>query len=224
MNIIAFDTASEYLDIALSVKQEIFIQYKEIGLKHSEYLIPNINELCDRASIKIQDIDLIICTRGPGSFTGLRIGMAAAKGIAYGLQIPLISVPTLDVYAEIIKEELQASEKSGIIIPVIDAKKQRFYCALYSETVRKSNFLDIAAIDLFDTYLQDYQDIYFSGPDAGLLVTRLRAARPEIDNKKFSIYPVGPISVKLLEVGLHHFQKNGPDSVTQGPLYLRSST
>jgi len=224
LNVIAFDTASEYLDIALSNEHEVIVSYKKIGLKHSEFLIPNINELCNKAHIIIQNIDLIICTRGPGSFTGLRVGMSAAKGLAYGLQIPLVSVPTLDVYADLTQSKEALNEKSSITIPVIDARKQRFYCALYSGNLKISNFLDIAAVDLFDTYLQNYQEIHFSGPDAELLIAILRAARPEIDNKNLSIHPAGSIAAKLLDMGLQCLEKNGPDSVTQGPLYLRSST
>ena len=102
MNAIAFDTASEFLDIALLVDDRITLQYKEIGLKHSEYLITSVIDLCSKAHTTLREIDLIICTRGPGSFTGLRIGMSAAKGLAYGLQIPIVSVPTLDVYEDYI--------------------------------------------------------------------------------------------------------------------------
>jgi len=224
LNIIAFDTASEYLDIALSIDHKFFVQYKKIGLNHSEYLIPNINELCDTAHIKIQNMDLIICTRGPGSFTGLRVGMSAAKGLAYGLQKPLVSVPTLDVYADVTLEKQEASENTSVTIPVIDARKKRFYCALYSGNVKISDPLDIAAEDLFDTYLRNYQTIYFSGPDAELLIANLRATRPEINNFHLSVQPVGSIAEKLLNMGIQYFAEYGSDSATQGPLYIRSST
>jgi len=225
VKVIAFDTASEYLDIALSIDQKVFIQYKEIGLKHSEYLIPNINELCDKAHIKIQDIDLIVCTRGPGSFTGLRVGMSAAKGIAYGIQAPLVSIPTLDVYADISQREQGAkTSHASIIIPVIDARKKRFYCALYSGNTKISDYLDISAEDLFDTHLLNYQDIHFSGPDAKLLIEILQNSRPKMNLINYFVHPVEPIAAKLLHMGIHEFEKNGSDANTQGPLYLRSST
>jgi tRNA threonylcarbamoyladenosine biosynthesis protein TsaB len=224
LNVIAFDTASEYLDIALSIDHNVFVLYKEIGLKHSEYLIPNIKKLCDKADIKIQDIDLIICTRGPGSFTGLRVGMSAAKGLAYGLQIPLVSVPTLDVYTGLTQEKQRAGEKPIVTIPVIDARKKRFYCALYSDNVKISDYLDIAAEDLFDTYLLNYQEIHFTGPDAELLITNLRAVRPEFDSISLSFQPRESISEKLLKIGIKHFKENGSDPAEQGPLYIRSST
>ncbi len=224
MNVIAFDTASEYLDIALRIDNKTFSQYKKIGLKHSESLIPNINELCSSADFNIRDLDLILCTRGPGSFTGLRVGMSTAKGLASGLQKPLVSIPTLDVYANSILEYDWAGENSNVIIPVIDARKKRFYCAFYSGNVKISDSLDISAEDLYDSYLTNYTKMLFSGPDAELLIKILLTARPEMNTLQFSVHPTGAISEILLNMGIKYFEKYGSDTAAQGPLYIRSST
>ncbi len=82
MNILAFDTASSLLNIALSTDRGFFEINHSIGLTHSEHLLPSVDYLLKTAGSTASELDLIICTRGPGSFTGLRIGMATAKGMA----------------------------------------------------------------------------------------------------------------------------------------------
>ncbi|MBC8554469.1 MAG: hypothetical protein H8D23_33065, partial [Candidatus Brocadiales bacterium] len=142
----------------------------------------------------------------------------------YGLQKPLVCVPTLDVYANCISKKELTDENSSVVIPVIDARKKRFYCALYSGNVKISDSLDISAEDLFDIHILKSMNIYFSGPDAEILIRILRETRPEIHTMHFSVHPAESISEKLLNMGIQYFENNGPDSVTQGPIYIRNST
>ena len=131
MNILAFDTATQKLAAALKINSEIFTITADQGFKHSEKLLPAIEKLFEISGSKIDDIDLIGCTRGPGSFTGLRIGMSTATGLSLGKNIPLVSVPTLDYYS------YSLDSFDGAVLPVIDARKNRFYTAVYHKGEKK---------------------------------------------------------------------------------------
>ncbi|MDR1248924.1 MAG: tRNA (adenosine(37)-N6)-threonylcarbamoyltransferase complex dimerization subunit type 1 TsaB [Treponema sp.] len=138
MNILALDTAADALSIALSTGEEVWYFEADGGRRHGELLMAAIDRLLANAGIGAADLDLAACMKGPGSFTGLRIAFATAKGLALSLGIPMVSVPTLDCMA--------ASQASwpGLVLPAIDARKGRFYTALYRGGLRLSDYLDAA--------------------------------------------------------------------------------
>lgn len=126
MNVLVCDTSSQALTVGLFT--DGFKEVRTIGgrtVQHSERLVPTVVELCNDAGLDTKDIDLLVCTRGPGSFTGLRIGMAAFKGMAFALGKPIVSVSTLEAYASCV------GAFDGAIVPVIDAKKKRWYLAAF---------------------------------------------------------------------------------------------
>lgn len=126
MNVLVCDTSSQALTVGLFT--DGFKEVRTIGgrtVQHSERLVPTVVELCNDAGLDTKDIDLLVCTRGPGSFTGLRIGMAAFKGMAFALGKPMVSVSTLEAYASCV------GAFDGAIVPVIDAKKKRWYLAAF---------------------------------------------------------------------------------------------
>lgn len=92
---------------------------------HAEKLHVFINEALSEAGISAEDLDAIAVSKGPGSYTGLRIGVSSAKGLCYSLDIPLISVPTLDLLAHKLKGE------QGIFISMLDARRMEVYSAIY---------------------------------------------------------------------------------------------
>ena len=99
MNILAFDFSTKILSISLK-KDDSYYNYSAfVGFQHSENLLSSIEFLLYSAGIKGKDLDLVVCPLGPGSFTGLRIGMATAKGMADGAKCPFKAVPTLDGWA-----------------------------------------------------------------------------------------------------------------------------
>ena len=102
------------------------------GLTHSETLLPLISQMLDGAKIKAHQLDLIACTVGPGSFTGVRIGVSIAKGLAFGTNIPCAAVSALEALAEN-AACLGALLPDGIIIcPVMDARRSQTYNALFT--------------------------------------------------------------------------------------------
>ncbi|GHV46735.1 hypothetical protein AGMMS49546_35280 [Spirochaetia bacterium] len=124
-NILAIDTATNILSIALSAGNRRWYVEADAGLRHSEILMDLTDLLLKQGGLKPADLNLVACMKGPGSFTGLRIGFSAAKGLALSLGIPLRAIPTLDCMA------WSLSPWPGLVVPVMDAKKHRFFTALY---------------------------------------------------------------------------------------------
>ena len=96
---------------------------------HSTKLHSFINEVLKKSNISVKELVAIAVSKGPGSYTGLRIGVAAAKGLCYSLDIPLISISTL----HILSKQIQVKEQ-GLILPVMDARRDEVYCAVYDSS------------------------------------------------------------------------------------------
>ncbi|MDR2102895.1 MAG: tRNA (adenosine(37)-N6)-threonylcarbamoyltransferase complex dimerization subunit type 1 TsaB [Treponema sp.] len=221
MNILALDTATAILSIALSTGEGIYFIEIDAGQKHSEILMDGIRGLMERAFLAPEDLDGVVCMKGPGSFTGLRIGFAAAKGLALALGIPMGTVPTLDCMAA------PLSFWPGIVLPVIDAKKNAFFTALYRGEERISDFLDLDVSAIAEK-IQEFHgkvqndSLLLTGPDADMLKKKLCPYIPE--NHIF----VDPgcrrgRGRELLEIALKHTILKMKDGVFSGPLYLRKS-
>lgn len=147
MNILSIDTSTEYLSIAVLRKERIAAKFhRKAAMAHSSLLVPMIDRTLKDAKLKIGDIDGFCVSIGPGSFTGLRIGVATIKGIAYSLKKPVVTVPTLDVIAH------NARKFKGIICTVLDARKNKVYACIYKSdgnVIRKSSgYLLIPVKDL----------------------------------------------------------------------------
>jgi len=108
---------------------------------HSEQLHVFIEELLDAASIGVNELAAVAVSKGPGSYTGLRIGVSAAKGLCFSLDIPLLSVPTLESMA------YQKKIDSGYIIPVLDARRMEVYSAVFDHSYQQIRKTDAEIID-----------------------------------------------------------------------------
>lgn len=118
------NTASNFLNVVLYKNEEVMDElYLELNRDLSKETLFNIKEVLNRNNISPEDVDQIICARGPGSFTGLRIGVTISKIFAYFLNVKLCSVSTLDVMA--------ISTKGEIIVPLIEARRGFVYGAIY---------------------------------------------------------------------------------------------
>ncbi len=147
MKILAIDTATEILSVAfVAFDSAVRVSYDiSTGLRHSESLLPSIRWVLDRAGCTVADLDAVACTSGPGSFTGLRIGMATVKGITAGSRAVLVTIPTLDVYAE------PYHGLSRIIVPVIDGKKRRFFSSVFVAGRRATADTDLPPEQVVET-------------------------------------------------------------------------
>ena len=127
MNILAFDTASSTGAVAI-IKNDVLVAASQlnVGLTHSEQLLPEVVHLMEMSKTSTKDLDAIAITCGPGSFTGLRIGFSTAKGMAMGIHKPLVPVPTLDVLAQ------NGQGFDGLVVPIMNARRNQVYTAIYS--------------------------------------------------------------------------------------------
>ena len=126
MKILSIDTSTDYLSVAITDGAKTLARYHRPSHRnHSRLLVPTISNLVKNAGLKLKDIDGLCVSVGPGSFTGLRIGVVTVKALAYALDKPVVTVPTLDVIAR------NAKGFKGVVCPVIDAKKNKVYACLY---------------------------------------------------------------------------------------------
>ncbi|GHU62795.1 hypothetical protein FACS189418_4830 [Clostridia bacterium] len=126
MKILGIESSSLVASIALVDEEKVIAEYTiNFQQTHSQILLPMIQEIFFRMGITIQDIDAIAVSSGPGSFTGLRIGSATAKGLGMALNKPLIPVPTLEAMA------YGLYQVKSLICPLMDAKRQQVYTGLY---------------------------------------------------------------------------------------------
>ncbi|MCL2792805.1 MAG: tRNA (adenosine(37)-N6)-threonylcarbamoyltransferase complex dimerization subunit type 1 TsaB [Spirochaetaceae bacterium] len=217
MNIIAFDTSTENLGIALKTNNTLYTIALNESLKHSEKLLPLTETLFNAAAIKTENIDLVICSKGPGSFTGLRIGMATAKGIAFALSVPFVSVPTLDFLAS------DLSFFDGAVIPVIDAKRKRYYTAIYEKGSRKTDYLDAEYNEIIELS-NKYKKILLTGPYSSKLYNDILANKDIADENIFLDPRSNDSKVSMcLEIGVDLYNKGLTDKDDSEPIYIRKS-
>ncbi len=159
LNILALDTSSTSGSVAICKDNKIsFISYLDIQITHSERLMPQIDFGLKQAKLTINDIDLISISNGPGSFTGIRIGLATAKGFCMGKEIPLFPVNTLKLLAY----NIYGCKWS--ILPFIDAKMDEVYAALYSSDLEEKIHPQNAKPDVFLKMIKE--PVFFVGDGA----------------------------------------------------------
>ena len=133
--ILNIDTATEKAHVSLS-NDAVILQslYNESQKDHAGFLQPAILRLVKDAAVSLKNIDAVAVTAGPGSYTGLRVGMASAKGICYALQKPLIALNTLEVMAAsaLYHPGIHAANPVDLFCPMIDARRMEVYTALYN--------------------------------------------------------------------------------------------
>ena len=138
--ILNIETSTEVCSVSLAKNGQLLFKKESIeGMNHSRLLTVFIEEIFAENNILINTIDAIAVSKGPGSYTGLRIGVSVAKGLCYGLNIPLISVNSLEVlgiYAtqNLAKYELPNYGSPVLFCPMIDARRMEVYTALYNSS------------------------------------------------------------------------------------------
>lgn len=126
---LALDTSTRVCTVGLVQDGHVLAEYDiSVGLTHSEGLMPQLDQMFARTGIKKENTDRIAVSIGPGSFTGLRIGLAAAEAMAYAWQCGICGVNTLEAMAYNIPVE------GVVLVPVLDAQKGNFYAAFYEWT------------------------------------------------------------------------------------------
>lgn len=126
MKTLAFDSTAKTASVAVAEDGKLLAEYNiDNGLTQSELLLPMAEDVLKSLKLSFSDIELIACSVGPGSFTGVRIGVSLVKGIAFARNLPCCEVSTLEALAQ------NLSGLSGIIVPVMDARRAQVYTATF---------------------------------------------------------------------------------------------
>lgn len=217
MLILAIDTATKIGSVALYEDKTGIIGEINLYVKvnHSNVIMKAVDSLFDLSGYTIKDVDKIAVTTGPGSFTGIRIGVAIAKGLAYSLKKPIIGINELDVLAETVEE------REGLIVPLIDARKERVYYSQYKyenrKLVRKEEYKDGELRDILEKLKGE--KVVFIGDGAIVNQELIKEIMGE-DNIVFSKINSIPRAAMAAQMALHHEDDN---IYTLEPFYLNKS-
>lgn len=218
MIILAFDVCSTTVSVAILRNRDVLYEtIIEQGRQHSETLLPAIDEACRRTNLTLPKIDFLACTLGPGSFTGLRIGISTLKGLMMALEKPAAGVSSLAALAFNIKE------KGKIIRPMMDAGRGQVYLASYEYL--QNGFLnqveDAQSISPELIKESPGQNVIYVGDGAvkyaGLLPSSIRQKIAPASQKQIRASSVGLLALENFDKGdLLSFE-------TCLPFYLRSA-
>ncbi len=218
MNVLSIETATQVASAALLREKHLLGEFfLNIKKNHSEKLLPMIHQLLQDAEMPSKEIDLVAVSIGPGSFTGLRIGMATAKGLSYGWGVPLIGVGTLDAMA------FSQRTYPKAVVPLINARRQEAYGAIFLEGVRKTDYFVWPVAVLLDKLKEMGQLApLFLGDGAQVLSIELQEALPEA-----RFVGAGSIDNRAGHVGflaLEEYAQRKEDSLADlAPFYVRDS-
>lgn len=136
--ILNIDTAIDTAFVSIAADGIIMQEAQNESQKnHAGFLHPAIQQLCELAGVRLENLDAISVSAGPGSYTGLRVGMATAKGLSYALNKPLISLSTLEIMAfDAIENSKVAGNDNLLYCPMIDARRSEVFTAIYNDQLK----------------------------------------------------------------------------------------
>lgn len=214
MKILAIDTSSAICSTAI-LENDLVIDENNLdnGRTHSENLMPLIDELLKRNNMTIKDIELLVCAVGPGSFTGIRIGVATIKPIAEILGVQVASVNSLEGLARNV-------ENAETIVSMIDARNNQVYCGIFDKEYNQKEELMADDINVVIENLKKYKNITFVGNGAILHKELLNAQLEECNFLQDNNQSAGNFG----KIGYKKFLKNDLCTAdTLVPIYLRKS-
>ncbi|HEY9060083.1 MAG TPA: tRNA (adenosine(37)-N6)-threonylcarbamoyltransferase complex dimerization subunit type 1 TsaB [Pseudobacteroides sp.] len=161
MKVLAVDTSSTIAAVAIIENEVLLGEYFVNNKKtHSQKLMPMIKELTESLGLNPAEIDIFAASVGPGSFTGLRIGVTSIKAMAYALEKPVVSIPTLDALA------YNYPASNAIICPIMDARNNQVYTAFYrfkDQPLRESEYMALPIASLMQILIETEENICFVG-------------------------------------------------------------
>ncbi len=222
MTILGIDTATERLSAALRVNGKEFSRHKDARTAHCELLTGFIGELLDEAGITSNDVEGVAVSTGPGSFTGLRIGIATAMGFAYGLGLKAAPINSIMGLAG-------NYQKEGILVcPLIDAKRGEVYCGIYrpgSDTDMLEEILAPSAMPLDDIVNKTKsieETVIFAGPASLTFRDRILDLSPDAAFINPAQAPASALSsARLGETAFKRNETIAPAAIKA--LYIRRS-
>ena len=187
MKILGIDTSAKTSSVGICEDNQIIDElFLDKGLTHSETILPMIDEILTRNGLSLDDIDALSVNNGPGSFTGIRIGVAVVKGLAFDKDIPCYEVSTLDSIA------YNCKDKNGLVVATMDARRNQVYNANYQIIDGKAEKIkDDRTILIKDLYLEisEYDgDVFVIGDGQDKVKEFFEANNMLKDNFKFPDY------------------------------------
>ncbi len=217
MIILHIETSTNVCSVALSQNSQcLFSKSNADGMNHAALLSVFIAEAFEVLKENEKTLDAVAVSSGPGSYTGLRIGVSTAKGLCYGLDIPLISVSTLKILTVQALNEIENKE-NALFCPMIDARRMEVYSAFYDATgaLKREISADIITSDSYAELLAN-QTIYFFGNGAEKCKSTLTHPNARfIDN-------LIPLAENMIEFAVKSYnEKRFVDTAYFEPFYLK---
>jgi tRNA threonylcarbamoyladenosine biosynthesis protein TsaB len=224
LNFLAIDASTEACSVALTFNNQTISEFELAPQSHSLLLLPMIDRLLKKADIKLAQLDGLIFGQGPGSFTGVRIGVGVAQGLAFAADLKVVGVSTLQVMAQ----KAYSMHQQVDVIATIDARMSEVYAGYYQlneqgimESVLSDTVLPPAKLaEYLSEHLAKEQQVYGVGTgwDAyknELESLKINAGSPEI---------LFPNAEELLEIGQYYFSKGMAVSAENAqPVYVRDT-
>ena len=213
--ILHIDTTTKKCSVALAQDGELMIQKELLSeeFSHSEQLHPFIEEVLKESGLKSSSLSAIAISKGPGSYTGLRIGVAAAKGLCFALDLPLIALNTL----EIMVQPYEVSPHS-FIIPMLDARRMEVYTAIFDETKKwiQETMAEVLTENTFTSIVNE-QSCLIIGDGA----IKFKTLHPKI-NASYTNEIHYPVAKDMITLALKKFNaKEFEDLAYFEPFYLK---
>ena len=222
MNILAFETSGRAASVAVMKDKRIIGEMAvSTKLNHSEKLMPMIDELLKKTDISIKDIDFLAIGVGPGSFTGIRIGVSTAKGLAQALNIPIAAVSSLRTLA------FSAAYSDMFICPIIDARRNHVYSGVFRW--EGAELVEVMKEDVYDfkellLILKNKDSkVLFMGEDSGKFKEQIKEALGE---KGIMAMPQDnfPRAASVAVMAIKKIEENDLENAfTLRPVYLRKA-
>ena len=218
MIVLSIDSASKVATAALLDENNLIAEYTiNNKLEHSTLIMDIVDKLLKDSDLDIDDVDGFVVSKGPGSFTGLRIGMATVKGLSFGSNKPYISISSLDALA------YSLVNFKGIICPIMDALRSSVYTCLYkgnNGTLEKiSDYSALELDELIELLKEKGEDVIFTGDAVNKHKDYL------LDHLPNAIFAPNHLSIirasSLGELGLKMLLNNECDDLNSSPFYLK---
>lgn len=225
MKVLCLDTSSKFLSLAVAKRGKILAQtHRALDRKHSLQLVPLIDKILKKAKLRLQNIDGFCISKGPGSFTGLRIGITTIKGLAFALEKPIVAVGSLDVLAENVKI-IKTKNIPKDICALVDARQNKVYACLYKREngkIKRASRYFLLTISELMTKLKD--EVLFLGDGIGVYrdeIKKNKKLKAVFADAKFWY----PKAQGVVSLAVERFSQNKIEDVNNlVPLYLYAKT
>ena len=221
MNILAIDTATEACSVALQYNNKAYSRFEICPQQHSQRLLPMVDEVLKEAGVTLGDLELLAFGRGPGSFTGVRIGIGVAQGLAFGANLQTVGVSTLQTMAQQAYEE----EGQANVLAAIDARMSEVYAAHYRANATglmtlHGEEVNVQPADIGNRLPDITKDCYMVGTGYDTYAAALQPYSV-VESTPTILYPNAKA---MLAIGIDKFEKGlGKPAEEAQPVYVRDT-